>query len=309
MVKISLVIPVYNEEKNIQPFYQELFLVISKLSNYDFEIIFVNDGSTDQSLDEMRKIEILDQKVKVIDFSRNFGKEMATTAGINYCQGDACLMLDADLQHPPEKISDFLKKWEAGGEVIIGIRTSNQGEGLIKKVGSYFFYKLINRISEVKIIPNATDFRLLDRIVIDEFNKMTERNRMTRGLIDWLGFKREFVEFNANPRVNGRASYSTWKLFRLAFNSIVSLSFFPLKLAGYLGVIITLFSGILGIFIFVTRYVYGINFFSGPATLAIANLFLIGIVLMCLGFIALYIANIHAEVSNRPIYIVRKSKK
>jgi len=308
MSKLSLIIPVFNEEKNIQPLHEELSSTISKLDNYEFEIIFVNDGSTDNSLEEIKKIENQDQRIKTIDFSRNFGKEMAITAGINTCQGDACIMIDSDLQHPVEKISDFLEKWKQGGEVIIGVRKSNKGEGLIKKIGSYFFYKIINKISATKIIPNATDFRLLDRIVIDEFNRMTERNRMTRGLIDWLGFKREFVEFNANPRVNGKASYSTWKLFHLAFDSIVSLSFFPLKLAGYLGVIITVLSGILGLFMFITNYVTGSLNFSGPAILAVIILFLIGIVLVCLGFIALYIANIHAEVGNRPMYIIRKKK-
>jgi len=306
--QISLIIPVFNEEKNIPLLFVEIRKTLDTLPQYEFEIVFINDGSTDQSLDELKKIKKEDGRIQIIDFSRNFGKEMATTAGINSCQGEACIMLDADLQHPVEKIADFLAKWEEGGEVIIGIRQSNQGEGLVKKIGSYFFYKLINAISDTTIIPNATDFRLLDRCVIDEFNKLTERNRMTRGLIDWLGFKREFVKFNANPRVNGKASYSTIKLIKLAFNSIISLSLFPLKIAGYLGVIITILSGILGLFIFFTRYVYGVLVFSGPAILAVINLFLIGIVLMCLGFIALYIANIHAEVGNRPMYIIRKKR-
>jgi polyisoprenyl-phosphate glycosyltransferase len=144
--------------------------------------------------------------------------------------------------------------------------------------------------------------------VIEEFNKLTERNRITRGLIDWLGFRREFIYFDANQRANGRASYSTLKLFQLAFNSIVSLSLFPLKLAGYLGIFIILFSSVFGIFIIITRYITKTMYFSGPAMLAILILFLIGIVLVCLGFIALYIANIHADVSNRPMYIIRKSK-
>ena len=305
---ISIIIPIYNEEKNIPLLFAGLKKTFSNLSQYAFEIIFINDGSADGSLNELKKIAEADERARIIDFSRNFGKEMATTAGINQCLGEACLMLDADLQHPVEKIADFLSKWEEGGEVIIGIRQSNSGEGLIKKVGSYFFYKLINIISDTKIVPNATDFRLLDRKVIDEFNRMTERNRMTRGLIDWLGFRREFVNFNANPRINGKASYSTFKLFRLAFNSIVSLSFFPLKFAGYLGMFITVISGALGFFIFVTGYITKTLYYSGPAVLAVLILFLIGVVLMCLGFIALYIANIHAEVGNRPMYIIRKDK-
>ena len=305
---ISIIIPIFNEEKNIPLLFAEIKKTLASLSRYEFEIFFVNDGSEDESLVELRKIKEADGRINIIDFSRNFGKEMATTAGIHSCLGEACIMLDADLQHPVEKIADFLAKWEDGGEVIIGVRQSNKGEGLVKKIGSYFFYKLINSIADTKIIPNATDFRLLDRCVIDEFNKLTERNRMTRGLIDWLGFRREFVEFNANPRINGKATYSTIKLIKLAFNSIISLSLFPLKIAGYLGIVITFLSGCLGIFIIITRYITGTMYFSGPAILAVIILFLIGIVLICLGFIALYIATIHAEVSNRPMYIIRKRK-
>ena len=305
---ISIIVPIFNEEKNIPLLYDEIKSIIAKVSHYNFEIIFVNDGSRDQSLVELEKLENQDATVRIIDFSRNFGKEMATTAGINNCHGDACIIMDGDLQHPVEKITDFLAKWEEGGEVIVGIRNKNRSEGLIKKIGSYFFYRIINVISETKIIPNTTDFRLLDRVVIEEFKKLTERNRITRGLIDWLGFRRKFVYFDANRRMSGRASYSTLKLFQLAFNSIISLSLFPLKLAGYLGMSIVIFSGIFGIFIFITRYITKTMYFSGPAMLAVLILFLIGIVLICLGFIALYIANIHADVSNRPMYIIRKSK-
>jgi dolichol-phosphate mannosyltransferase len=188
------------------------------------------------------------------------------------------------------------------------VRNKNKGEGLVKKIGSYFFYKIINRISDMKIVSQATDFRLIDRIVINEFNKMSERNRMTRALIDWLGFKRDYIYFDANARIHGKASYSFWKLVRLAFNSMISFSLFPLRIAGYLGIFITIFSGLLGIFMFTTNYVTGTVDFSGPAILAVMILFLIGIVLICLGLIALYIANIHAEVSNRPLYVARKPK-
>ena len=159
----------------------------------------------------------------------------------------------------------------------------------------------------MEIVSQATDFRLLDKEVINEFNKMTERNRMTRALIDWMGFKRQYISFEANERLHGEASYSFWKLLRLAFNSVISFSLFPLRIAGYLGIFITLISGLLGLFIFITKYVMGSMEFSGPAILAVVTLFLIGIVLICLGLIALYIANIHGEVSNRPLYIIRKS--
>lgn len=305
---ISIIVPAYNEEKNIPLFYEQIKRVLVR-PEYDWEVIFINDGSSDRTIEELRKVEAADQRIKVLDFSRNFGKEIALTAGINHCRGAACIILDADLQHPIEKIPEFITRWEKGAEVVIGVREKNKGEGLVKKLGSFFFYKLINQISDMEIVTRATDYRLLDREVIDQFNKLTEKNRMTRALIDWLGFRREYVYFQANERLHGTPSYSFWKLVRLAFNSMVSFSLFPLRLAGYLGIFITLSSGLLGLFILVDRYFTKEFYFSGPAILAVITLFLIGILLICLGLIALYIANIHAEVSNRPMYIIRSNKK
>lgn len=311
MKTISIIVPIYNEEKNIPLLYEELQKVFLSISNYQFEIIFVNDGSRDGSMKEIEAIATADQRVKFVDFSRNFGKEIATTAGINQCIGDACIMIDADLQHPPAMISKFIQEWENGFEVVVGVRAKNNKESWFKNFGAYFYYKIINSISETSIVPNATDFRLLDRIVIDEFNKFSERNRMTRGLIAWLGFNRKFVKFDSPKRAHGQATYSTMKLIKLAMSSFVSLSLFPLKFAGYLGLIITFLSGILGLFILIENYILGdpwsLNF-SGPAILAVINIFLIGIVLTCLGLIALYVGNIHNEVINRPMYVVRKKK-
>lgn len=304
---LSIIVPVYNEEKNIPLFYEKIQVILDKL-NYVWEIVFVNDGSCDKSILELNNISEKDSRVQVIDFSRNFGKEIAVTAGINNCQGVACIILDADLQHPIEKIPEFIEKWEAGAEVVVGVRKKNKGEGFVKKIGSYFFYKMINRISDMEIVTRATDYRLIDRVVIDAFNQLTEKNRMTRALIDWLGFRREYIYFEANERIHGVPTYSFWKLVRLAFNSMIAFSLFPLKLAGYLGVIITFFSGLLGIFIMVDRYLTKELHFSGSVILAVVILFLIGVVLVCLGLIALYIANIHAEVTNRPMYIIRKKR-
>jgi polyisoprenyl-phosphate glycosyltransferase len=304
---ISIIIPVYNEEKNIPLIYDGLKRVLQRI-NYEHEIIYVNDGSQDNSNKELQKLSLVDHNVKVLEFSRNFGKEIATTAGINNCRGDACILIDADLQHPPELIYEFLAKWKQGAEIVIGVREKNSNEFLIKKIGAYFFYKIINLISATKIIPNATDFRLLDKRVIIEFNKFTEKSRITRGLIDWLGFKREYIYFNAPQRINGKTNYSFIKLCKLALNSFVSMSLFPLKFAGYLGILITIGAGLMGLFIFIEKYIlndpWRLNF-SGPAILAIIILFLVGIILCCLGLIALYIANIHNEVTNRPIYIIR----
>lgn len=311
MKSICILVPAYNEEKNILPIYTALKKVFATFGNssYSFEILFVNDGSKDDTIEEIEKLARTDQAVKYLDFSRNFGKEIATTAGINHCQADACIMVDADLQHPVELIGEFIAKWEKGAEVVVGIRNKSKSDGWLKKTGSKLFYNIINKIAEVKIIPNATDYRLIDKAVIAEFNRFTENGRMTRALIDWLGFRRDFVYFDANERLHGTASYSFWKLVGLAMNSFVSLSLMPLKLAGYLGIFITLFSGLSGAYIFFGKYLFHTHFastFSDSENLAILLLFLVGIILMSIGLLALYVAKIHKEVINRPLYIVRK---
>lgn len=307
---ISIVVPVYNEADNLPVLYEKLKQVLATVS-YRSEILFVNDASGDESQEVLERIAAKDPTVRVIEFVRNFGKEMATTAGINQCAGDACIMLDADLQHPPDQIPTFIKKWEEGAEVVVGIRSANSGEGFVRRIGSFWFYKIINAIGYVKLIPYATDFRLMNREVIDSFNSLSEKNRITRGLIDWMGYRSASVYFKADKRTNGPAGYSTIKLFRLAFTSIVSLSLFPLRLAGYLGLIIISASGLLGLMVVIFKYIYptawGVSI-SGTATLAIIILFLVGIILICLGLIALYIANIHSEVINRPMYIIRKKR-
>jgi dolichol-phosphate mannosyltransferase len=312
MRSISIVIPAYNEEKNIPLMYSGLQKTFDLLRDrYFFEIIFVNDGSTDETLVEIEKLAENDKNVKYIDFSRNFGKEIAMTAAINICQKDTCIILDADLQHPVESIPEFIEKWEQGAEVVVGVRENNKSDSWIKKIGSKAFYSLIKKISEVNVVSNSTDFRLLDKVVIEQFNRFTETNRMTRALIDWMGFKREYIYFKANERINGDASYSFWKLFKLAMNSFVSLSMLPLKLAGHLGFIITLISGIAGIYIFLGKYIFHTHFastFSDAENLAILILFLVGIILISIGLLAFYVANIQSEVVNRPLYVIRKKK-
>jgi dolichol-phosphate mannosyltransferase len=309
---ISLIVPAYNEEKNIAPLYEKLEKVVFAplRDKYAFELVFVNDGSRDGTGAEIEKLVAKHPEVNFIDFSRNFGKEIATTAGINFCTGDACLMIDADLQHPAELIPQFIEKWEEGFEVVVGVRKNNAGHGL-KTLGAKTFYAILNKISEVKVIPGATDFRLIDRAVIDEFNRFTETNRMTRALIDWLGFRRAYIYFDANERLNGEASYSLWKLAQLAFNGFISLSMVPLKLAGYFGAIITLLSGLLGVYILLGKYIFHWYFAyisSNVVDLAVFIVFLVGIILISMGFTAFYIANIQKEVINRPMYVIRKKK-
>lgn len=309
---ISVVVPVFNEQKNIPRLHAELTKQIKQLKQFDFEILFVDDGSNDKSVATVEELLSQHKNVRLVELSRNFGKEVATTAGLHACAGDAAIIIDADLEHPVNLLPEFIAKWQAGAEVVVGIRKSHTKKSSGKKLRSWFFYKILNSMSETKVMPNSTDYRLLDRVVIDEFNRFTERNRITRGLIDWLGFKREYIHFTAGVRDGDAPSYSTSKLIRLALDSFVSLSLLPLKMAGYIGMIITTLAGTLGLFIFVERYLLGDPLgygFSGPAILAVINLFLVGIVLSCLGLIALYIANIHSEVINRPLYVVRARKK
>lgn len=304
---LTVIVPTFNEESNVQPLYDSLMPVLKSI-DLPYELIFVNDGSTDGTSQALWGIADRNNAVRVIEFSRNFGKEIALSAGINAATGDAAIMVDADLQFPVTLLPEFVAKWQAGAEVVIGVRRSYQHEPMQKKLASWFFYKLLNAVADVPITPHATDFRLIDRVVMDAFNRFSERNRMTRGLIDWLGFERAYITFDIGPRLSGPATYGFRKLLRLAMHSFVGLSLFPLRLAGYFGIFITAISSLLGIFILVEKIMLHDPWhlrISGTAQLSDINLILIGIVLMSLGLVALYIANIHEEVINRPLYVVR----
>jgi glycosyltransferase involved in cell wall biosynthesis len=309
-VLISVIIPMKNEADNVRELYRELTKVFATLPDYRYEFIFVDDGSTDKSILVVQALERRDPKVRLVRLARNFGKEIATTAGLHKAKGRAAIMIDADLQHPPAVIPDLIAKWREGYDIVIGRRRTSKRHGnFLKRASSRWFYRIINRISTIEIVPNATDFRLLDKVVIEEFKRFTEHNRMTRGLIDWLGFSRAYVDFVPAKRLHGQAAYNYSALIKLALSTVVSLSFFPLRLAGYLGVLIILTSGPLGIFVFIERFILDDPLqlhFTGTAILAILLLFMIGIVLACLGLISLYIADIHGEVANRPLYVEKR---
>lgn len=306
--KLSLVIPCYNEELNVDSFYIELSKVLKSIPTIQYEIIYVNDGSRDKTLSKLTKLANKDSKIKVINLSRNFGKEIATTAGIHYASGDAIMMADGDGQHPVELIPQFLDRWLEGDQVVVGVRKSNQKEGFIKRYGSKVFYSLFNKFTGNSLVPGSTDFRLIDKVVQDEFIKMTERNRITRGLIDWVGFRQGYVDFQANARMAGEASYSTSKLIKLAMNSFVSLSLAPLYLSAYAGFVVVILSVIVGTFsIIETALGDPLNLnITGTAFLVIFVLFLVGIILISQGILALYLSHIHTETQNRPLFIVDK---
>lgn len=306
--ELSLIIPVFNEEGNIEWFYHELSEHL-KTRKLNYELIYVNDGSSDRSAVLLEKIANDDKRVRYIEFSRNFGKEVATTAGLHRSRGKAVMMLDADGQHPLEMIGTFLEEWKKGHDIVIGVRRTNQKEGPIKRYGSKLFYKVLNMINGGNTRPGTTDFRLLDRRVVDEFNRLTEHGRITRGLIDWLGFDKSYVPFDAKARYSGTAAYNYRKLVRLALHAFVSQSTKPLLFTGLLGVFVMALALALGILFGTERFLlhdplhWGI---SGSALLAIFLSFLVGIVLACQGLLALYIESIYHEAQNRPLYITRR---
>lgn len=307
---ISIVIPAYNESNNIKYIYDSVFAVIKKLP-YAYEIIFVDDGSGDATREEISKLVKQDKHIKMLCFSRNFGKEIATTAGINHSKGAATIIIDADGQHPVELIPEFIEKWKAGSKVVVGIRKNNAGDGILKKHGSRLFYKLFNKVSGVTLVSGSTDFRLIDQEVRNSFRLLNEQDRITRGLIDWLGYERTYLYFSALERHDGEATYGPRKLLALAMNSFISLSFAPLFFFGYIGIFITLLSLVIGVFVFIEQYLLGdplgLNI-TGTASLGILILFAVGVLLVSQGMISVYISKIYAESKGRPLYLIDKKK-
>jgi glycosyltransferase involved in cell wall biosynthesis len=304
---LSIVIPVYNEQDNLLWHHNKISDFFKQRKQL-FEIIYVDDGSSDDSLSVIREIHADSPKTtKLISLSRNFGKEAATSAGLSAASGDAAILMDADGQHPVEMVDTFIKLWHEGNDVIVGIRGSNIGEGLVKKYGSKLFYTTLRFIGGKNVVSGTTDFRLIDKKVVDEFNKLTERNRVTRNLLDWLGYKRVEVPFEANERHAGTATYSFRKLFKLAVDGVVSHSTRPLKLIALLGFVISLVSGLAGALLAIQEYVLGdpMNLsITGAALLAVLVTFLIGIVLVCQGLLALYIESVYYETQNRPLFVI-----
>lgn len=303
---ISIIIPAFNEAENLQWHHQEIQAYL-KQNDLSYEFVYVDDGSQDNSPTILQKLSKNDSKVRVITLSRNFGKEAATTAGIAKAKGDVALIIDADGQHPIELLGSFLEKYQQGYEVIAGVRASNTGEGSIKRYGSKLFYAILKVISGTGSESGSTDFRLIDRKVMDAFNDMTERNRLSRNLIDWLGFKRIEIPFDARARHAGTASYSVRKLFTSALNGIVGHTTRPLKLIALLGGIISVTSAIAFVVMIINTYLLSDPLelgITGVAIVAVFISFLIGVVLVCQGLLALYLERVYFETQNRPLYVI-----
>ncbi|HIE00810.1 MAG TPA: glycosyltransferase [Thiotrichaceae bacterium] len=305
---IALIVPVFNEGEGLAVFYQEVKKVLSTLPEYQWQIIFVDDGSEDNSWQVISELSEQHQDVKGLLLSRNFGKEIALTAGVQAVgeEVDAVIFIDADLQHPPELIPQLLAEWQKGFEIVSCIRKDVADYSLFKRMGSKLFYTLMAWFSDIEIIPNNTDYRLLDKTVVSVLCLFTERTRMFRGLIDWMGFHKSYLTFSAPARNTGTQQYSFIKLFRLAINSLTSFSLLPLRITGYIGVFIVLSSGFLLTYMLFTQLL-GWMFYTHLAFFVVFNTFLLGILLSGLGLVALYIGHIHTEVVQRPLYIIRKT--
>lgn len=305
---ISVVVSVYNEELVLREFYQETGKILKTLPNHwDYELIFVNDGSRDTSIQILRELAKQDARVKVVNFSRNFGHEAAMIAGIDHASGDGIVCMDADLQHPPECILDIIQKFEEGYEVISMARTQNKSAGWLKNFTSAAFYKVINYLSDVKFQPNASDFFAMNREAADVLrNNYREKVRFLRGYVQSIGFNRTVLEYEARPRFAGESKYNIKSLLKFSINTILCFSDLPLKLGIYSGCGVALFGLLVMIYTIWTWFTYGAP--DGYATIVVLISFMFAMLFVIVGIIGEYIAILFAEMKDRPIYIVRDTE-
>lgn len=304
--KISVVIPMYYEEKVAEECYKRVKESLEKIENYDYEILFINDGSKDKTLEILENIARQEPKVKIISFSRNFGHQAAVTAGLKYVTGDAIVIIDADLQDPPELIPEMIKLWENGNEVIYGKRKSREGESIFKLFTAKMFYKTLNALSDVEIPKDTGDFRLVDRKVVDTINSLPEHNKFLRGLFSWVGYKQYAFEYERKERFAGETKYPLKKMLKLAADGIISFSTKPLKIVGALGLFSIFISMVLLVYALIS-YALKLNHLSaGWTSIMVAITFFAGVQLTSIWIISEYIGRIYDETKQRPQYIIDK---
>ncbi len=306
MKKISVVVPMYYEEEVAEECYKRIVKVFEELKNYEYEIIFVDDGSKDKTLEILTKIANNDRNAKIISFSRNFGHQAAVQAGLKFVTGDAVVIIDADLQDPPELMKQMIELWENGNEVIYAKRTKRKGESCFKLLSAKLFYQILNGLSSVEIPKDTGDFRLADRKVVDVINSMPEHNKFLRGLFSWVGFKQTPLQYERNERYAGKTKYPLGKMLNLAKDGIFSFSTKPLKFVGMIGGFAILISIAILIYAFIS-YIYKLNnLTAGWTSIMVTITFFTGIQLLSLWIISEYIARIYEESQNRPIYVIDK---
>ncbi len=305
MKTISVVIPVYNENEVINSSYNIIKEVLEKLTQYDYEIIFVNDGSTDGTLDFLQEISKENEKVKIISFSRNFGHQAAVTAGIQYVTGDAIVIIDADLQDPPELIPDMLKLWEEGYDDVYAKRKSRKGESFLKKFTSKMYYKMLQSVTNIEIQKDTGDFRLLDRRCVEALKSIRESQRYTKGLFSWIGYNKKEILFDRDPRAAGKTKWNYGKLINLSIDGLTSFTTTPLRFAAVMGILVSLAGFIYMLAIIIKTIIYGIDV-PGYSSTMVVILFLGGIQLIFLGVIGEYLGRTFNESKRRPIYFVER---
>ncbi|HDR3581922.1 glycosyltransferase family 2 protein [Bacillus anthracis] len=302
---ISVVVPMYFEEEVAQECYNRLKSVMLQ-NDINYEFVFVNDGSTDRTMEILSEIAANDYRTKIVNFARNFGHQVAVTAGIAATKGDAIVIIDADLQDPPEVIPELIAKWEEGYEVVYAKRKQRKGETWFKLLTAKYFYKFLNYMSDIDIPKDTGDFRIIDRKVADVFNQMTERNRFIRGMMSWVGFRQTYVEYERDERFAGETKYPLKKMIKFASDGIIAFSTKPLRIVMSLGLLSVLISIIVLLYT-ITVKIIGNGTQTGWASIMVAITFFSGIQLLGLGIVGQYIARIYDESKNRPIYIVKET--
>jgi len=302
--RISVVVPVFNESAGIRAFHERAAKALSSLPGASWELVYVDDGSSDDSFAQLARFAADDARVRVVKLSRNFGHQIAITAGLDRALGDCVAVIDADLQDPPEVIARMVEKWRAGFDVVYGVRSKRRGDGALKRLTASLFYRLLDRITGIEIPLDVGDFRLMSRRALDELNRLREKDRFVRGLVSWIGFAQTGVEYERDERYAGDTKYPLRKMLKFALDGITSFSTVPLKLATWLGYATSLLAFLYLGSVFVQRLL-GVTV-QGWATIMVALLFLGGVQLICLGIMGEYLGRVFNEIKPRPIYVVER---
>lgn len=304
-MKISAIIPSYNEQENVGLMYERMSKVLSKISD-DYEIIYVNDCSRDETLLRIKALADKDKHVKYVSFSRNFGHQIAVSAGLDVCQGDAVVIIDGDLQDPPELIEQMYEKYKEGYKVVYARRTSRDGETWFKKFTAKMFYRILASMTSIDIPVDVGDFRLIDKVIVKHLRNMPEKSKYIRGQISWIGYKQTFVDYHRDARIYGTTNYPLRKMLRFALDGITAFSDKPLKIASGLGIFSAIVSLLALVYALVSHFCFN-NTITGWTSLILSVLFIGGVQLITIGIIGEYIARINNDVRNRPLYIVEES--
>lgn len=299
---LSIVVAAYNEEDVLHIFFERLQSVLGELG-VTYEIVCINDGSRDRTAEILNAANAADPRIKVIHLARNFGKELALTAGLDFTSGDAVVPLDADLQDPPELIGDFIRLWREGYDVVYAVRNARDTDSWLKRTTAGAFYSMLGHVSNVQIPRNAGDFRLMDRRVVEALRLFRERNRFMKGLFSWVGFRQTAVGYRRPERAAGKTKFNYWKLWNFALDGITGYSTVPLRIAGYSGLVFALLAMLYGAYLVVRTMIYGIDS-PGYASLMVAVIFMGGVQLVVLGIIGEYLGRMYSEAKHRPLYIV-----